>query len=71
MLLAGIGSCAVVLLILALVLTVIDWEWDGPVLWDRVSGWTMCLAAIGIVLVAIGYAMLTDRHPPSQPSDNT
>jgi hypothetical protein len=64
LLLSGIASCATVtlFLMLPLLLLGIDFEWDGPLL-DGVIGWAMCPAIIGILFIAIGYSMLTDRRP--------
>jgi hypothetical protein len=64
LLVAGVASCGVVTLILAftLFLSITGFEWDGPILWDRVLGLVMCPSAIGILLVAIGYSITSDRH---------
>ena len=63
LLVGGIASCAVVTLILAVaVLLTTGFEWDGPILWDRVLGLIMCPAIVGTSLVPIGYSMATDRR---------
>jgi len=63
LLVAGIASCAVVTLILAVaVLLTIGFEWDSPIVWDQVIGLVICSAIIGSSLVPIGYSLVTERH---------
>jgi hypothetical protein len=60
LMLAGIVGVALAMLILAvaLLLTIIDWQWDGPILWDRVLGPVLCFGIMGIWFIIIARAII-------------
>ena len=68
LLLAGIvnWAIAIVILALALLLAGIGFEWDGPVLWDRVLRLVMLPGLIGTLLVALAYPMVFRRSDDSR-----
>lgn len=54
---AVIWAAILFLVAVAALLTIADWEWVGPILWDRVLGLLLCPIVIGTLLSVVGYSI--------------
>jgi len=54
LLLSGLTSLVfgIIFLLIAILLASTGFEWDGPIIWDRVAGCTIGPIGIGIMLIA-------------------
>ena len=59
LLLSGLASLAISISILAVavLLATSGFEWDGPILWDRVMVVTLSPALLGVLLLVSGFAL--------------
>jgi hypothetical protein len=59
---AVILAGAVVVLVFAVLATLFNWQWDGPVLWDQVLLLMIAPpAVVGTGLLALGYRLAAKR----------